>query len=577
MLYYKTQIKDLKQISEKGDYWVLYLFGTIEYQSQYPKFNRKLHFIKTKSPNYIIELWNHNCIKTISIPEEEIIGISLGQIFNHNGETVHSPSSNDENIIIKQKILISNYKNLKPLDINNFLENTNYPQIKTEKVSDDSILNNFIYIPPFNKNLQIIIHNLTIAKLFYYKSTEIISTILDRNLDKAFLEVEEDQESFTILFDSQELKTKQIEKLVYLLCLKNRSESGFELLNKAIKEFYKNLLNNRFTDTIYPLPFDYPVWIEATCIKLTSKNNELQKYIALNFNLIEPYNNTYNWNIDKKINIADKNDRSSTENRNTKETKGSTGIASNNPSQSLSRFNNRDITNTHLNQVELQTNSEPEFMSCLNIEKIKRDDQQYRYIMDKLVIKSSNALGINIKDSTSTSNTQKANINNISEDNSLLSSIKLLEEASEIVCMDNNYEYEFISINNPQNYFINYIEYGDRKLEIIIVKIYNRDHEFILFDAGKSFYYGFVENMRYRFSNSKELKLLSFLYKMIVKYNFKWSLVYNSTENNHDKEKNQNEILSDFNIKVLQPIKHLEGKVDLATSLAERIIRRIYN
>lgn len=571
---FKRSIKKLRRFSQINDYWLLVCFGHVYYKPESDFFERDIIFVSIKQNQYQHPtFWNKERVVRIAIREDYTINFPLGTIFNWEGEVVRIPSKEEKTIYAKEVILSNNF-NFQDKGLRDILRNTSFPIDILNKISDSTGFYKYYY-PKKNKDT-VIIPSIVIAKFFYYCTSSIISLILSNRFSDGIVSIERTQYGMTIVYNSDIIK--QDDALILgRYALTNGAEKGYNILQKAISFFHETLINEEkkgkplVADINFPLPFSFP--LRAT---LVGQYIEKDTFMAYEITKTRPYNDKMkSFFSDEKILLLDQNDKRSSIERENKEIRPGTNIKGLNKRKLDNAIEETSPTINSLSELTVSTQSRNFFWDSPDVKKIDKDDQLYKYICEKLIVKEHS--GYSLKHNIEANRDElKARKTRFSLDVEI-EHFNVLFEALKEISSEKNYGIKFHTINDSTDEYFSTIKFRkkDEDIKVVIASINLFNKQFVIVDPGPNLKIGIFRNYNIPFNEKNDSKLTEILTFMLNKYFFRWSdFYYNEKEGNLLKKQKFEMLLEQKRIKVLQPFKHI-NKENLNIDLANRIRNRI--
>ncbi|MCT4664984.1 MAG: hypothetical protein N4A45_07095 [Flavobacteriales bacterium] len=265
------------------DYWLLINFEKVRYDNQDER-SRCLEFISTKAPDFFnTNNWNLKNRISVYVPEENLVTLRLGNIFNSKGENVKTNLLEESIHISKHTLKIERWGNKY---VANHDDSFFYGTILS-----DTCKNRYYHLSSTKGNL-FYISTALIAQFFYYKSTKLITYLLHYvNEDDNGIYRQGDSDLY--LFNSKIINTNDVIHLVKFNYINNENEkSGRDILNHSLIKFYEVLTNYRKnyrfnnsvfeSEIIYKFPFDRPLDIEVKAQKISEN-----KYIVYSIDSVK--------------------------------------------------------------------------------------------------------------------------------------------------------------------------------------------------------------------------------------------------------------------------------------------------
>lgn len=600
-------IRQLRKFSEGTDYyWLLFNYGKMYFNKTDGIYYREVDFIKSSKNGYFA---NNDRVVRVCIQEKKTMLFNLGTIFNFKGYPINSLSS-IQGKLEQRSIVISN-KNFTNIKYDKEFENTFYPKINQDNL-ETNLKENYYSYPYHIKNYidedneiitQYIIPNDLIRKKFYYKSYSGINSIIKlNNLNKGIVKKEWIDNEIFLFYNSNHILKKDLESIAkYYFTIegfKGNQKTGFDRLIRKINEFHAIILQSKtinsnqiYGDIEYLFPFSNALKLEVLGQWITKKGSKIRKFLAYKIISFENYipeeakkevSNAKIFFTTTRLNAIDINDKTSTDKKGEKEIKnGEMGLI-NQEEIKYDSINDTNITNSSLGQVvdEFYTDNDDSDEFCLEIDFIKREDQKFSYLTQKIP-KILSGLSSNLENTSSTANDQQNNVTIYDHVNSF----SIFKEALEKLHKTHKLNYQYITINDSLNYpysdasyFIKKGQYTKIVDMLLIVKIVYKDREFCVIEANKGTNIGLFENMNSPLEDKNDERLTDFLLFIMKEYKYRWSSFYfkkGQNEIGKVKEERFTLILEKYKYKVLKPIDHLSQYSK--NVIIEKLADNIYN
>lgn len=580
-VFFKLRISEICQYSKKNDFWLLFHFGRLVVNLNDRIIKREIHLVNIKDNNYCYtNEWNREKVISIEIREEKTFQYCLGTIFDCTGYPVNHPELGRP--IFKKKIVLSNNYNLKKEGLKDILSNSYFPLNKIEQKID----NNSSYFYFFNKKVnkdKVYIPNCLISKYFYYYSISTVHSLIYNRLEKGILESKIINNRNTVFYDGNLISSNDIQAIARYFYTSGL-ETGIDILKEAIRNFNKSLLNNEksklplISDINYNLPFNSPLEV-----LLIGQYIQQDKFIAYDIINVAPFHRNEKFFTVDDFELFNINDKRSSDNKEEKESKKGTNIKGQKFDESLKNINDYESTNSTIPQENFTLPSRNFFSDSPKSKILDRNDQNHRYICDKLVIKDYDGYGIEYDNTSSDSTIRKANMSIFNE----TSHYQILHEALDILSKEFNFQFSYLTINYSTYFPFSIAPFCHEENKsfkivdmILIVNVFYNDKLFCLVDAGPGFRIGIFEYFNIPFKERNDPNLTMFINYMVSSHHFKWSSVYcdfNIKKNNELKKEKYITIQQRFGYNILQPLEHIDinKKENIIENLAMRIKVRI--
>jgi hypothetical protein len=553
-----SKLKELKQHSQKGDYWLLFYFGALEKKSSPDSYYRSLYLVKLEGKNYCNPIaWSKlNKFVQVSIKEQNTVSFILGDIFDWEGTRIRELNINHlnrksvkggwigEDKIYTQNIALFNEINSYQGDVIDLFDKTYIP---VEKFKTDLKESRIFKYPNYKSDRYTIIPSLLIAKSFYYHSSNCVNFILSNRLWEGFPEKTEDG---IIKFDSQIIKYDDAEFLGQYFDVIENEYSAFRKLNESINTYHREIINKSKeenlplkSDILYQFPFDFVLNVEI--IGQYIGPNIFLAYDILSAN---PRNVKKKFHSNEDIKLEDINDKRSTDERDNKPRKPY-------KPQPKKKGENADNANDEptddsLGEDEIRGRSNFFIGKHPKAIILDRKDQKNKYEPEgSRPPKTIGGKSLN-KDKKPGSGTQKSNITVDETIHIFKSAIKQIKDENSPLEM----KYLIYGENNSAHPFsyAKKVKIDGRLIRIVkkfmIVSFSLDEKELCFVDSGEGISIGVFQNLGANFKEENDSRLNSFIYRMITTYYFIWSF-------SNDDNKNE-ELQNDFNVKLFNTLKH---------------------
>ncbi|MDX9694385.1 MAG: hypothetical protein RBT49_01200 [Bacteroidales bacterium] len=591
---FKKKVKEISCFSKQKDFWLLIGFGEIYQDFKQQALLREIYLVNIKGNNYYrIEDWNKEKVIKVSIREEKTLNYKIGTIFDCNGNPTRYPQKGDSHLYIK-RVVLSNQLNFKREGLIDLISETEFPIFRKDWDYQNKNIPYFYYKGANDKD-RVLIPISIISKFFYYSSYSAIHSIIYNRVKSGLVKKVVIDGKHYVSYDDTYINYFDAKRFARYWFTKGEY-NGIDLLNNSIQNYYKTLTNNDKTNSKisgeieYKIPFNF-----ALSVVLLGQYIQKDIFMAYDIIFVSPNQAYNNYFTVEKFELININDKRSSLLKETKEQKGYTKIQGKKSDNNSDELDDFCPTNPTFPKVEKSINNINFFEESPEINILEKEDQEYSYILENLLIKEYDGYGINAE-TYSGSNKRKANESIVSS----ISHFKILFEALELI-KNKGYQVNYVVINDSNQYPISFAPYcydSNNKPykiidEIIIVTINDDTDQYCIIDGNAGVYIGIFKNLGTPISDANDNKLTSFIRFMLSEHSFAWSEVYFNKNNSELKQENYNRILTNFRYKILQPIEHqsekrgniteenvvsnLKKEESLEESLARRILIRILN
>lgn len=551
----------------KGYSWLLFNYGNIFYKSSEEQYYREIGLVRLSRKNYKIANWDINDTIVISIPETWSLFYPLGTIFNDRGFYLLIPEKAIPNQLYEREIILSNYSNYKDTSYFETLKDTRFPKPSNEESSNDP----FFFFES-KKNIQFIVPIDVIKRKFYYYSFKGIESIIKRKLDTGIHCLYHTKDLGLIEYDGDCLNKSDVKSIGKYLFTKEygfNKDTGLSRLKFEVDQFYKRSLQRiDYNDIHFKIPFDQPLIVKVLGQYITDFNAKDPKFIVYQILEYKSFNEKVLFSLPKKIKVRNIKDKRSTINRDLKEekiTKSKIGVKKKTYS---SVFDSTNATNSSIPSLNIELPDATFGDQYIDFEFIDRDDQDYKYATDKIMVNLSgvgtNSLGSynSILEYLNISKKEKDTTNKINNEFFevfLLTLEKLKEEgiASSLLYIDSDKD-GYSRLKSHDNSI---------RLKMLIAKLNCWGQEYCLVEANSGYSIGMFKNEGTPLAEVNDHNLHVFLQNLINEYKFQWTTCYYRRQDIEDERIKQkrirfNKILHSHRFRILSPMDHLSKPLD---------------
>lgn len=579
---FKSPIFQIKNNAKAKDgLWLLFNYGNLFYKSIEEQYYRNIELVKVRELNYKIRNWYLTQKLIVAIPEIWSLLYPIGTIFNDQGLPVLYPKGKIRGELHEYDIILSNNYNYKEDSYIEILENTKFPIPSSYSLSDNPF---FLYE---SKKIQYIIPIDVIKRAFYYHSYKGIETTIYRKIDKGICNLHHIKDLSVVEYDSTYLVKSDVQSIAKYLFTKEYSSSqssGLDRLKLEVDKFYtRSLQGLDGNDIHFKLPFLQPIKIKVLGQFITDFDTiGIKKFIVYRILEYASYRESECLFTTKNILAFDRNDKTSTINRDQKEEKKTKSLIGVQEKHSSIEVDCANPTNSSLKSLDIGIIHGISCKQDINVEFIHRDDQKYKYVTDKVFTQLS-GIGTN---SLGRSNSTLERLNYTESDTSLLE--EQTNEVFEVFLLalknlqERGVETRIITINSSQeNYSFLKSRNNSITLKMLIARLTYLGREYCVIDANKGYSIGIFSNEGNSLQMKDDHNLSIFLQNMLNDCKFQWSSCFYSNKgvqglNVAEKKERFFKILSSHRFQILSPMDHLSKPlIDNYKCLSDRILRRI--
>lgn len=569
-------IKELKYFESdyQGSSWFLFHYGKTYFNSNKNRLYRECYFksIDEKSPYYIKGWDKSSDMKKIDIPETSVYYYPLGSVFSSKGRylsTISSSSGKNKGHFIKN-IKLSSNGNYKSSEFKEKLQDSLYPLLEPnlESAYSDSP---YYYgeKEEFGRKVEVIVPIQVITSYFFYLSPICIYNILNEDLDVGIKDPVFDVFPPVLPYRSNVIREKEVRTLgrYYFTTTRDYSIKCLKAINSR---FRKAMINNKKLKGEFgnhyiksAIPFKLNCYFDFIGFYIDERDAKRQRFIVLGVHEIRVSKKDGFFKFEN-FNIDDLNDKRSTANREGKDEYGYTAIK---PDYSGFRneFKGEEVNSDFKPLDKIESNGRNQFMKTPDISKLDRTDQNYKYILENLILKPVAGISDNYGNQSSGSEYQKYNeVSQISLNDFFEVTMKAMSflekqgaDVKTIKLKDNDGVFSYAPIAN---------QYYDR---LLIFQISVQGYNYCLIDAGYGKLMGVFRyvNFDLEFKVYDDSNLTLLIIDLIEKENFNFSNIRKIQKYN--------------GFYFLEPFRHLEKKFrnsDIeakAKNLARRMIDKI--
>lgn len=573
----------------KGYSWLLFNYGNIFYKSSEEQYCREIELVRLKEKNYKIANWDINDTIVISIPEIWSLLYPLGTIFNDQGFPLSIPDKTIPNELYEHNIILSNYSNYKDKSYSHILKDTRFPKPSIQDSLNDPF---FLYeskvenVETEIKNVQFVVPIVAIKRKFYYYSFKGIESIIKRKLDKGIRCVYHTKDLGLIEYDGDYLNESDVKSIGKYLFTKeygSNKDTGLSRLKLEVDQFYKRSLQRiNYNDIHFKIPFNKALRVKVLGQYITDFNSKTPKFIVYQILEYKAFDEKALFSFPKKIKVRNIKDKRSTIHRDLKEekiTKSKIGAKGKTYSNVIDSTN---ATNSSIPSLNIELPDDTLGDQYIDFEFIKRDDQDYKYVTDKIMV-SLSGVGTNSLGSYNSTlehlNISRTGIDTTNKINNeffkvFLLTLEILKKkgiASNLLYIDSDKDgYSYLK------------SYEDSiRLKLLIAKLNYSGQEYCLVEANKGYSIGMFKNEGNPLDERDDHNLHAFLQNLMNECKFQWTSCYYTEQDITNKRIEQKKkrfykILESHRFKILSPMDHLSKPFkENINNLTSRILTRL--
>lgn len=575
---FKSPIFQIKNsVKTKDSLWLLFNYGNLFYKSTEEQYYRNIELVKVRELNYKIRNWDLTQKLIVAIPEIWSLLYPIGTIFNDQGLPVLYPKGKIRGELHEYDIILSNNYNYKEDSYIEILEDTKFPIPLSCSLSENPF---FLYE---SKDIQYIIPIDVVKRAFYYHSYKGIKGIIHREIDKGIYNVYY-EDSPIVEYDSTYLGKFDVQSIAKYLFTKeygSMKSSGLDRLKLEVDKFYTRALQGKnYNDIHFKLPFSQTLRIKILGQFITNFDTPgVKKFITYRILEYAPYKESDNLFMTEKFLALDRNDKTSTINRDQKEVKKSKSLIGIQEKSKMIEIDRENPTNSSLSSLDIGIVGGTRYKQDISIEFVFREDQKYKYVSD-LIFARLSGIGTN---SLGRSNSRLERLNYTESDMTLLD-----EDTNEVFDVfflalknleERGVETSIITINScSETYSYLKSRNGSTYLKMVIAKLVYLGQEFCVIDANRGYCIGMFCNHGNSIQIKNDPNLFIFLQNMLNDHKFQWSSYFYSKKEIDAKEKKEafSKILHTHRFQVLSPMVHLSKPLnENCLNLANRIFDRL--
>jgi hypothetical protein len=568
-----NQIPEISKHSNSNDYWILFQYGGIIFDGATETFQREVFLINIPRANYWrFHQWNFGRWIKLTIREEKTCVLGVGAIFDCNGYKINDPLQNIWNSpnIITEKIILSNTYNYHKVGINNFYANTPLSSIEFQF---DSVTPYYFFEAKNKKKFFIPIS--VISKYFFYHNIKTTHSIINNKLKRGIQDVYTLGEQIIVPVNTKVFDAQDAILLSQYLFIEGE-KNGLTSLSNSISEFWETMFNQiklnnlKYNHINYKIPFNIPLGVEVICQCLGE-----DKYLVYDIKQIKPNNNNYSLILDKAYSIFIIDDNRSTDQRNKKPVKKKKGVKENeNVEDEKNGYddNGKEVSD-YIDKNSLTSKKEVEVQSLFfngnpKVTVHNKEDQKHKHIMDGLINAGWKNLTFEPSKSNGNSDSKQADIKKTQFNSKELFKIALEEIKKTQYC-----ELDFLTVFESTEKIISTYIFEEVEYKLLIGYL-KKDKEYILIESGPGYYIGVIENIGLPIEVKNDQRIEGLIRQLINKDKLQWSKAYYNPKTVHNlKKEYSDKIKSQYQFKILQPIKHLSETKE--QNVIDRLVKRI--
>lgn len=508
----------------------------------------------------------------IEIEEIRTINFPLGSILDKEGNVLFTPSDcGYDKFIYDYEIFINTQR-----DILSTLNNE-------ELVNIDFILGVPCYLLK-SSGIEYILPIHAVLDFLFYHDTE-ITNILVNDFDQ--VDSLSKKSINTLLFSSSIINQDIVEKIgFYFFTASDKGLKALKNINahRTVWMNQRKLLQECRAYITTEFAFS-PALLKVKGMFLTEYKAKSRKFLVFGIEEIYPYRNCAPFiNVDK-IFLEDLTDRRSIEAIDKEYIESSESVSVKVDLKNMENYKLTDLPiNNSLPGIENKTLRSKKINLNIQYQKVEKKEQNHNYRANNTVMRNINGVSTNYNDYDTSSAISKIISKVIDTD---FSFFKVFFKAMDILSGE-GCKVEYLMLNEVMSSNITLLPCSSVSklnlsyLLISICQIEINQKNYVLIEAGENYYIGMFKCIdNNKFDILKDLRLLTFLRKVINRHDYNWSKI-NSKENINCQKRDR--------IKIFRPIVHPSDKArsfliakkstpfiihELAEKLVEKIRKRI--
>lgn len=556
---FKVAIKYLKEYN--STLWYLFWKGKNFIEGDTLYFNLWLININESTYPTTFDFKTKINVKAHSVKSSKYV---LGSIYDYKGDIVNCPEINSEGLT-KVEVLLNN-RDFNDRGFYNLIKKGNYPTIDYKQKEFKNVLYYQKIVTIEGQETNVILPLQIIIDFFFFSfSTKLNNLIISNSITECINLIGEQKINGikTGIISQNRLEIGKKEALNYGRYFFTENDAGLKAINQLKQEHLIQLKDGE--KKVYfnsKIPFDFDINFTLMGQHIGSNNFLANRIVGIN-----PNNNSF-FNIDKLI-VSVLNDTRKAKNYNSDMLNKETSLTINrfNKIEENNDYRNSDQTSEIYPIIE-EESKDYSFYHIPENEVLPKESNKNKYIL-KQVLKGKEYTGgsTNILGDTKETDITKTNIQltlyDLIQWNDLI--IKILIE----ICDEKKYNGHFIKLSSIKEE-ICYTEYkkdpslnilsptphsSDLFFKFILFKINFNNKNYYYFDKGAGTHSCFFSDIHH--SDIETSRLTSFIRKMIVNENLRWSKARKSDKFKPD------------GIIIYQPIEHREN------NLKKRLLKRL--